>query len=347
MKRIVCFLLVLLTLSAGVFAEAENPLAADAGTGRASSQAQILPKGISSRDAAGQAQTTLTVRKSATKKVYLGKKYRIKVPGKAVRAFASGNRKVAVVDKAGIVTLKMAGTAKITMKLSGKQSFVLTLKVTDPAVAQKVIIKEGSKGAFTVGTPFQLTAEVKPATAVQKVKWTSSNKSVATVDANGLVTPKKAGTVKITASAGKVSCTFKAKVKKPGKIELSGYWRKDIETAVNRLEGLKRTDASRYYVTYSNGNVRLAEYQEDDYRSGIGYIYVEGAEQYALFGVSVGMSRSEATAKMQPYEGKGDYSAYDGSITYSPYYPDTDAWLTLYIKSGKVSAMMLNCFTDF
>ena len=55
-------------------------------------------------------------------------------------------------------------------------------------------------------TTKQLTATTDPAGA--SVSWSSSDKSVATVDSKGVVTPVKAGTVKITAKAGDKSDTI-------------------------------------------------------------------------------------------------------------------------------------------
>lgn len=59
-----------------------------------------------------------------------------------------------------------------------------------------------------VGDTVKVTATVTPAGAV---KWASADASIATVDQTGKITAKKAGTVKITATVGKVSafCTVK------------------------------------------------------------------------------------------------------------------------------------------
>lgn len=63
-----------------------------------------------------------------------------------------------------------------------------------------------------------LKAAVLPATANnRKVTWKSSNKKIATVNSKGVVTAKKKGTVKITATAkdgSKKKTTFKIKVTK-------------------------------------------------------------------------------------------------------------------------------------
>ncbi|MEE1019109.1 MAG: Ig-like domain-containing protein, partial [Acutalibacteraceae bacterium] len=69
-----------------------------------------------------------------------------------------------------------------------------------------------SSVSICVGNTYKLKAEVSPLKTSQSVNWSSSNTSVATVDADGTVTAKKAGTVTITAkssldSSKKASCT--------------------------------------------------------------------------------------------------------------------------------------------
>jgi glucosylceramidase len=72
------------------------------------------------------------------------------------------------------------------------------LEITTPATSVSV-----SPGSATIQEKqiIQLTATVEPDNATQKtVCWESSNENIATVDANGLVTGRRAGTVTITAT---------------------------------------------------------------------------------------------------------------------------------------------------
>ena len=62
------------------------------------------------------------------------------------------------------------------------------------------------------GKKITLKATVTPEGADQKVKWTSSNKKIATVSSKGVVKGKKAGKVKITATA---SANYEAAKAKP------------------------------------------------------------------------------------------------------------------------------------
>lgn len=92
----------------------------------------------------------------------------------------------------------------------------LVLSTFAPAFAAKVTkVKITNKiTKMDTGSSKQLTVVTTPKGA--KVAWATSNKKVATV-ANGKVSALAAGTVKITASVGKVSDSVTIKVAKAGK----------------------------------------------------------------------------------------------------------------------------------
>ncbi len=139
--------------------------------------------------------------------------------------WASGDEDIATVDAStGLVTTKKAGTVKIT-----------ATSVADPSVKGEVelTVKEKSKvkpTSITVtadpseveaGGTAQCNVTVEPAGADESVTWSSGDENIATVDAStGLVTTKKAGKVKITATSkadpsvkGEVTVTVKEKSK--------------------------------------------------------------------------------------------------------------------------------------
>ena len=111
----------------------------------------------------------------------------------------SSDAAVATVDTNGKVTAVKAGEATITVTTEdgGKTA---TCKVTvKPNLVSEITL---AALAIYVGESKAITATVKPDDATNKaLTWTSSDETVATVDATGKVTGKKIGTATITATA--------------------------------------------------------------------------------------------------------------------------------------------------
>jgi uncharacterized protein YjdB len=128
--------------------------------------------------------------------------------------WSSSDKSIATVDTKGNVTGVKTGTATITVKTvdGGKTA---TCKVT---VSTKVIPVEGiafTKDNVSVveGETALLYVSFTPNDASnKKVTWTSSNKSVATVDTKGNVTGVKAGTATITVKTNDGGKTATCKV---------------------------------------------------------------------------------------------------------------------------------------
>ena len=115
--------------------------------------------------------------------------------------WTSSKPKVATVNSSGKVTALKAGKVTITCteKTSGKKA-TCTLTITDRRVKKITLNKK--MATMKVGKKLQLKVKFSPADAVyQQVKWSSSNKKVATVNGKGKVTAKKAGTCVITCVA--------------------------------------------------------------------------------------------------------------------------------------------------
>ncbi|NCA78703.1 MAG: Ig domain-containing protein [Sphingobacteriia bacterium] len=121
--------------------------------------------------------------------------------GSKTVTWTSSTPAVATVSNAGVVSAKTVGTATITATANNgiKGSCTLTVK---PVLVTSVSITPATLdlGANTSET---LTATVLPSNASDKtVKWSSSNSSVASVDATtGEVTGINSGTATITATA--------------------------------------------------------------------------------------------------------------------------------------------------
>ena len=157
----------------------------------------------------------LKTKQTFTPKVTMGK-------GDKVVSWKSSNKKVASVDKNGKVKgLKAGKTATITVQLQSglKKSFKVkvqkknvatkSLKVVDAATGKKVSSKVNLKRKQTL----KLAATVSPITSKEKVKYSSSNKKVASVSSKGVIKAKKKGKATITVKSGKKTYKIKVTVK--------------------------------------------------------------------------------------------------------------------------------------
>lgn len=128
--------------------------------------------------------------------------------------YSSSNSRVASVDSKGRVTGKSSGTAIISVCLIDNkgQECISTKSSCVVKVYETTGIKlDSSSISLYVKDSTYISASVSGKSS--KVTWKTSNSSVATVDSNGKVTGKKAGTCKITASANgkKATCIITVK----------------------------------------------------------------------------------------------------------------------------------------
>ena len=122
-------------------------------------------------------------------------------PGSAILSkdvtWSSSDESVARVDGEGRVTALKSGTCTITATTGNGKRASCAVTV---AVAPTDLYLSFSGTEVEVGDSFTLEAELYPADARSTITWTSSNESVASVDADGNVTAKSAGFCVITAA---------------------------------------------------------------------------------------------------------------------------------------------------
>lgn len=119
--------------------------------------------------------------------------------------WTSSDPDVATVSANGVVTAVKVGVATITATTAN--GMTATAKVTvEPTPASSITITKPGTTILNVGESVTLSTVILPELTTDKtVVWTSSNVAIATVDSNGKVTAKKAGSVEITATCGSVS----------------------------------------------------------------------------------------------------------------------------------------------
>lgn len=197
--------------------------------------------------------------------------YKLKVsfPNKTASnklTWKSSNTKVAAVDENGIVTGVKKGTAKITVTTFNKKS--ATCKVTvnnDPAYVSFPM------ESITIGKGESVT--IKPEVnkgAKPKYTWKSKKKTVATVDKNGKITGKKAGsstTITVETQNGK-KATLKVNVKAaPGSVTLSDAT-VEVGSTVQLKAKLKSKTAS-YKLTWKSSDKKIAKVDKNGVVTGV------------------------------------------------------------------------------
>ena len=174
--------------------------------------------------------------------------------------WSSSNTRVATVDGNGKVTAKQVGTATITVKTANGKT--ASCNVTVQAVPTSVSLNKTSL-TLDVSKSYTLTKTVSPSNAVTSYTWSSSNTSVATVDGNGKVTAKKAGTATITvktANGKTASCnvTVQAVQAVPTSVSLN---KTSLTLDVSKSYTLAKTVSPSNAVTsytWSSSNTRVA-----------------------------------------------------------------------------------------
>ena len=151
--------------------------------------------------------------------LYVGESYKLSVQVNGVTKKArwkSARTSIATVNSSGRVTAKKVGKTTITGTVDGKPA---TCKVTvkkkkAPAARASIRLNKHSASVYVRKT-IQLRASVTGKS--RSVKWTTSNKSIATVSKNGKVKGVKPGKALITAQANgvKATCLVTVKIKHP------------------------------------------------------------------------------------------------------------------------------------
>lgn len=201
------------------------------------------------------------------KTIYLktGTKFNAKAavaPAKATNkkvTWTSNKKNIATVNANGVITAKKkTGKATITAK-AGNKSAKITVNVVKKAKKTTSVKLSKSKVTLTVKDNFALAATLSKG-ATSKVKWTTSDKKVASVK-DGVVTAKKKGVAVITATAdGKsADCVVTVKDAKGKKAATLKVKTKKISVKVKKTKKIKVTLAKKDSVkSYVSSNKKIA-----------------------------------------------------------------------------------------
>ena len=168
------------------------------------------------------------------------------------------DKSIASISQSGkLTTKKVSGITTITVTAVSKQNSAIraTHTVTIRPVTTGLAISAPRLTIDLASPTLQLTAKCIPEDASQQVAWSTSNKRIATVDANGVVTALKAGTVTITATATDgtgVRAKFTVKVQKTVKsLTISGAEKLGGGQSTTIKATILPKDAANQKVIYS------------------------------------------------------------------------------------------------
>lgn len=115
--------------------------------------------------------------------------------------WSTSNKKIATVDKKGIVKGISKGTVTITCKVkSAGKAYSLSSTVTVILGADKLVI-QNKTDKLMVGDTIELKYALTPSSSNDKVYWETSNKDIASIDVNGKLSAKKVGELQVKATS--------------------------------------------------------------------------------------------------------------------------------------------------
>lgn len=193
------------------------------------------------------------------------------VKGKGNVEWTSSNELVVTV-KDGNVTAVGVGSATVSAKIKDKEATIV-VKVTEQMPNSLILRADEDLDFYIAGTTYQFSASILPKNADQSVTFTSSNTSIATVDADGKVTILTAGQTTITATSVKDatktdSYTINAKLPDPESITISGNNKVELEQTTQLSASISPSFAAQY-VSWLSADTNIATVSADGVVTGV------------------------------------------------------------------------------
>lgn len=207
--------------------------------------------------------------------------------------WSSSNDSVVIVDQRGKVRAVSLGEAVVTAKSANGVEGKCEISVIIPCYSIKIT----NKGSYysnaeddyvtqiDAGSTYTFKYELDPIGSTEKVKWTSADPAIATVDGNGTVTGIKAGTTRITAETQKgqkdsVCVTVKSVAKKSSQTAN----RKANKNVLGKAK-IKSIKASRKKLTVKWAKVKKADYYEVQFATNRSF--TKGKDSYEEWGTKM------------------------------------------------------------
>lgn len=257
-------------------------------------------------------------------KLSCGDTMKLSVPSNKKAKWRSYNTLIATVDQNGKVLGKRAGEVLIEAKTSNKTYTWLIqvmpkVKTVYEYDVSKPIGISCKKKTLLVGKTFTLKLN---GINYNEVKWTSSNKKVATVSRNGKVTAKKAGNATIKADVGKKAYRCK--------IVVSEKTLSVNKKSISLLEGkktkiivtLKTNKKDKFDVDIKNPNI--AGYEYDVWNGNKLPVIIEGfSKGKTSLVISNKLTKEKITVKINVQANKkNNYEDDEDDFDYNDDYED-------------------------
>lgn len=186
--------------------------------------------------------------------------------------WTSSNTAVATVAADGTVTAVKAGTATLTAASANGKTAACALTV-QPKYPTRISLNSYSQ-VVPMGKTVVLNATIEPADVKDKtINWSSSNTSVATVDANGKVTALSQGNTVITAASpggASATCNIAVVLPEPDSIELN-LTNLILEVSDRRyLRAVVMPENAHSTFTWTSSNVSVATISQSGELNAVG-----------------------------------------------------------------------------
>ena len=175
-------------------------------------------------------------------------------------AYSSSKPEIASVSEDGIITAHAPGRAVIRATAHNGKNASVTVTVVQPALG--ITLPEAEATVFS-GRSIRLTAALEPAnTTNRRVTYSTSDKTVATVNGNGVVVGRKGGQATITATTSNgLTASCLVTVEEPVKnirFPSGSQMRLDVQTTA-QIEALALPEtATDKTLTYESANPAIA-----------------------------------------------------------------------------------------
>lgn len=237
------------------------------------------------------------------------------------------NEELATISKDGTLTALKAGKVKVIATSVAKNTITaeheVTLILLEPT---SVTITGPSEIYLGKEATIKFTAKVNPSGVDQTVTWKVSDDTLATIDANGVLTPHAVGTVKITATSTKetvfAEVTLEIKEFLPTDVVINGK-NKVLVGVTEQYTAIVSPEGISQEVIWQVDNDALATIDED----GLLTPLVEG--KVVITVRSVLLDTVTATIEVEIVDAKEAAELMEVAKGYTPYFPGGDVFAFL------------------